>query len=41
MRRNKIKWCAQGDDFRTFLDQFVVNSRHFGVPEGLARVLEL
>lgn len=23
MRRKDLKWCAQRDDFRTFLDDFV------------------
>jgi hypothetical protein len=29
------KWCAQGDNFRTFLSDFVANLPHFEVPAEL------
>jgi len=31
----EIKWCAQGDDFRTFLHEFVIASDQFALPSSV------
>jgi hypothetical protein len=31
-----MKWCAQGDDFRTFLAEFVPNVQLFEIPSELS-----
>jgi hypothetical protein len=34
--KEKNKWCAQGDDFRTFLSDFVAVLPHIEIPAELA-----
>jgi hypothetical protein len=35
-RMKKEEWCAQGDDFRTFLAEFVPNVQLFEIPSELS-----